>query len=537
MNAPTSKKGTFVIPLIVGILVAGALVYYFLPKFQQESSEIPPNITISSSKFQGLLVSGEDVCKISGTYAFSDNQVSTYIKPGPDNDTNWHTLEKGGHIYHFGTDLTMQEVINRIIPTAGNKIMIAYYPANTENAEKKFVVYPAMAGQTPVVELKDSIIPANHGFVIFSCQDTKIWGVKTEKMGADKLTEVLNSKDAGWILIPAVFEGSGSAFENGFIKIHKDKIKSVWFQQGAGFDFKKIENLDNPQLVGDWKMIWLKIGLVDAPAAITVTQKTGLNKQVLIEWTDSAPQNTYKYLIYRSTTSPVDITSANMGQFVDFTPPGNLVGNPKKTDGTETFVDAMLLADNTKYYYIIKSIDSQDKTIVTSEEFSTTTLSAAAVAEIAKDMEEVGKAMDAAAAAAAEMNAAMDAAMKDAAAAAAAISQTITVTKQEGGNKQVTIKWTDSNLENDVYSIYRSKDTSNGQFLDPISVVYLVGVVTNIVTFTDKFKLEDNTKYYYIIKSIDSQSKVIGTSKEFSVTTVPAKAACGSATNPCPWPK
>ncbi len=546
MNASTSKKGTFIIPLIIGILIAGALVYYFWPKFQQESSETPPSITVSSSKFQGL-ISGE--CKIPG-YAFTDNQVSGYIKPGADNDAKWHALDKGVHIYHSAESLTIQEVINSIIPTANNKIIIAYYPADKENAEKKFAVYPSIEGQTQVDNPAAYLLPANQGFVIISCDDTKIWKVKIEKMSADAVTTTLNNKDAGWILIPAYFDDG--VFASAFLTIHKAKIKSAWVQQGAGFDFKKVENLAQAQLIGDWKMIWLKIGPADVPAApaannpaaipqtIGITAKTGGNKQVIIEWKNVSAdqQDISQYLIFRSKQPNVAVTCPDNCQYVNFNPLGNLVGSITFfADQSKEFTDNLLLEDNTKYYYIIKSrnLDKNDM-VGTSAEFSVKTLPAAAVAEINNDMNAIVDAVDAAAA---EMKENMDKAMEDVAAAfsgwgnMAGGLQTITVTLKKWNNSQVEIEWTDSaqGIAIDGYMIFRSINPNMDiKFPESYKMVNAnppgnrVGNVAANANkiFIDNILLINNTTYYYVIKSVKiviEEIKVLGTSPEFSVTT------------------
>ena len=148
-------------------------------------------------------------------------------------------------------------------------------------------------------------------------------------------------------------------------------------------------------------------------------------------------QDISQYLIFRSKQPNVAVTCSDNSQYVNFNPLGNLVGSITFfADQSKEFTDNLLLEDNTKYYYIIKSrnLDKNDM-VGTSAEFSVKTLPAAAVAEINNDMKAIVDAVDAAAA---EMKENMDKAMEDVAAAfsgwgnMAGGLQTITVTLKNG---------------------------------------------------------------------------------------------------------
>lgn len=260
-----NKKELFITLGIIAALVVGTLGYYFWPK-SAKTDEIPPSITIASQRFQGL-ISGDVVCQIPGLYEFTDSAVSSYKMPGPDGDLNWNNLEQGIHMYHSIQPINVKEVIDAIKPVAGNKIMIAYYPSDDGNISKKFAIYPELPDQTKITDPASYLIPGDQGFAIFSCKDTKIWQVKTEKMSNNSISGLLNSKTKGWILLAATDQPLATS-----LAAYKNKIKSIWLQKDAGFEFQKAASLESATLVGDYKMVWLKVGPEEAAPAKPANQ-------------------------------------------------------------------------------------------------------------------------------------------------------------------------------------------------------------------------------------------------------------------------
>lgn len=254
----TSRK-SIIISAIVLILVIGALGFqYFLSSNDSTSSKTPPKITINYPKYKGS-ISGDVVCQIPGTYAF------TADAPAIDKTGAAADIQTGIHIYHSDSDITVQKIIDKIDSVKGNKILIAYYPSSNNDAGK-FSVYKSLAGQNSL-ELS-TIIPANEGFTIFSCKATKIYGIKTETEFGSALPVVLATKqDNGWVLMAAPQPDQGKHFKDKMkdAKSKNQKVKSTWAQQGVDFNFgDKEETPETATLKTTYKMVWVEFGAITA---------------------------------------------------------------------------------------------------------------------------------------------------------------------------------------------------------------------------------------------------------------------------------
>ncbi|MCX6734849.1 MAG: fibronectin type III domain-containing protein [Candidatus Peregrinibacteria bacterium] len=251
----TSKK-SFIISAVVLILVAGVLVFQYFFNSNNSSAPTPPKITINYPKYKGS-ISGDVVCQIPGTYTFTEDKVST-------ESGDIATLQAGIHIYHSDTDITAQKIIDKIDSVSGNKILIAYYPS-LNNTEQKFSIYKSLTGQN-TLDLSTTI-PANEGFTIFSCKETKIHGIKTEtEFGSALPTVVATKPDNGWVLMAAPQPDTGKEFKDKMkdAKGKNNKVKSAWAQEGTDFDFgDKEETPESATLKSSYKMVWVEFG---APA-------------------------------------------------------------------------------------------------------------------------------------------------------------------------------------------------------------------------------------------------------------------------------
>lgn len=256
-NQPANKKNLLFALLLAAILIAGALFYFFWNKSAPQTPETPPSISISTGNLKGQLAE-DPVCQIPGMHQFTDSQAVSYnpVSYGFEavGGSNWHILEPGIHIYHSDENLTVQQIINRIVPAANNKILLAYYPSGDENTGKKFAVYPGLEGQTAVNN--EYLIPANQGFIIFSCKEAKIWKVNNEKTPATQLSPLLSGKTIGWVLIPTI---NGADLKTS-LAAHQSKITSIWMQKGSGFVFPESRTLDNVSPDSTYRMMWLKFG-------------------------------------------------------------------------------------------------------------------------------------------------------------------------------------------------------------------------------------------------------------------------------------
>lgn len=328
-----NKKELFITLGVVGALVIGTLGYYLWPKSgqQDQGGETPPSITITSSKFKGML-KGDDICPIDSMYKFSESEISSYVLPpgaSGKEDPNWNILKQGIGIYHSNSDITAKMIIDSIIPTEGNKILLMYYPSSDENTEKKFSVYPSLIGNNSISTPSEFTIPAHEGFLIFSCKDTKIWGIKDEKKLGSGISPKMANKKSGWVLLSA--EENKSLADT--LKPFKNKVKSVWVQnapfEDSGFviswsaDPTYIDNLkinhpswdysqvvtkfEDIKTVGDYKMVWLKVGpeqdkITNDPITNLKVNLATDNKSVTLSWTapDTTTSVNYTIALYNA---------------------------------------------------------------------------------------------------------------------------------------------------------------------------------------------------------------------------------------------
>lgn len=243
--------------IIAGVLTAivlmiGALAYHFWPA---KDSANPPSLSISYGKFSGM-ISGDLVCKIPGLYAFTDSYVESYDEPDF-SESEKRDLKSGIHLYHADVDLTMKQVLDYIEPSYANKVLIAHFnpnrenPNNNENIDSGFSVYPELEGQTKISDPASYTIPKNQGFLIMSCENTKVWKIKDENTpGINDYDYLKNALGNTWVLFAVPDQ---QAFQS-VLSQYDAKIKSVWVQKGVGFDFEPKSTLNS-----GYYMAWLRL--------------------------------------------------------------------------------------------------------------------------------------------------------------------------------------------------------------------------------------------------------------------------------------
>ena len=248
------QKNSVITFAIIAVMIAGASGYYFLLNSNSNENNQPPVFRIAQQTFKGEM-NGDAVCQIQGIKAFTDNEVSSYAKPSDAQDSDKGTLSSGIHIYHYDQDIKVSDAIKSIKPASSNKVMLAYYPS-TGNTTQKFSIYPQAAAEKighNTLNLTDTI-PANEGFVIFSCKDTDLYKIGDEKkVGIQKLPasfDAVNNSDR-WILFSAWTGIKASDFS-------KYNVKSIWVQKDKGFSFEQA-SLQNIQLKDGYQMIWVEL--------------------------------------------------------------------------------------------------------------------------------------------------------------------------------------------------------------------------------------------------------------------------------------
>lgn len=252
-----SKKISVIAFAIIALLVVGTLGYYFWAQSGSNSSN-PPFLHVPKQTFKGQLISGDVICQIPGLYSFSSSEVANYTKPAETTDADAKTLAEGIHIYHANQDLTVSAILKSIKPTEGNKIMIAYYPSNG-NGDTNFAVYPAdLLGEKKIITPDNFKIPANEGFVIFSCQNTTVYKILDEKTNGTWLPTNFGKADNGthWVLFSGWKDGVNTSTIKAALTPYN--IKSVWVQNNDGFSFQQ-SDVNNIAVNGNYRMIWAEI--------------------------------------------------------------------------------------------------------------------------------------------------------------------------------------------------------------------------------------------------------------------------------------
>ncbi|MEK7673408.1 MAG: fibronectin type III domain-containing protein [Patescibacteria group bacterium] len=317
-----------ILALLSIAIVVGAVSYFWPADNFVVDPENPPSIqfTTTGSRLQGNI--GDQVCKIPGLHNLEEND--DFDDDGDEND-----LFAGVHIYHSSKDLSIDDILDSIEPKDDNKVMIAYY--DPENSEKKFSVYPKLSGQTEVT--KSYEIPANEGFVIFSCKDTSIFGIKNAEQPSTVIPDSLDDVDDGWILLA----GPSSKSLTAMLEPYKNKVRSVWIQTDDGFKFDNEDgskvysylnyNLTGSNNFGDLKsdhyMAWVRIDdEIVLPTANNISKFNSPGKPVIKDKTSST--------VKISWTAPSNKTSNQEVSYEVIANPGTSCTQDKSANSVST---------------------------------------------------------------------------------------------------------------------------------------------------------------------------------------------------------
>lgn len=250
-QAPSKTKKIFA-ALAVVALIATSFFYINKPTPTTPTQDAPPqfNLEFEGTKLGGILDDNIS-CRIPG-YEFTQDRVSAFQAPALP-DTQKHPLPAGVHLFHSDSEISVQDILRKIVPIAGNKVMlVTYNPLN--NPDKKFSLYPPI--QSPAVnsinDPQNYKIAANNGIAIISCQPTHIWQVKPETVAGSGLPGNIASTQHNWILASASSGLDLDAYE----------ITSVWPQSKAGFNKDSFANPVDPNsalALRDYFMVWLKV--------------------------------------------------------------------------------------------------------------------------------------------------------------------------------------------------------------------------------------------------------------------------------------
>lgn len=266
-----NRKILQTIGLVIILVFAAASIYILMNK-SAESDNAPPVLTIGANKFLGQL-DAEIGCRIPGSYAFTEENIRNYVNPASVSASDKNDLLKGAHFYHAEDDMTVKEILDSIIPTSGNKILLAYYSPGLGGLEKGFYLYPSIAGNLGITNPNSFEIPGNNGFVIISCKDSYIWKVKNENQYAEDLSPILTAIENGWISVPAIeaFDPQTDIYQSAY------RVKSLWKQTGEGFNFRKVENIASFALDDDFYMLWIKF----SDAMVRIGDVAGVFEEIL----------------------------------------------------------------------------------------------------------------------------------------------------------------------------------------------------------------------------------------------------------------
>lgn len=253
----TPSKSKKILAALLTVALAATGIFYATKNSSTTTQDTPPqfNLEFEGTKLGGYI--GNDVaCRIPG-YEFTNDRVNSFQAPAlPSNQK--YPLQAGVHLYHSDTEISVRDILSKIVPTAGNKIMIlAYNPIN--NADKKFSIYPPL-NDNRIIAINDPSnyrIAANTGFGIISCQATEIWQIKPETVAGTGLPGNIADIRDNWVLASASPGLNLSAYE----------ITSVWPQSGAGFTFANSVDPNSALALRDYYMVWLKVRGPKDPAA------------------------------------------------------------------------------------------------------------------------------------------------------------------------------------------------------------------------------------------------------------------------------
>lgn len=255
----SNLKGATKIALAVSAMIlvlAGATFYYYF----SNGDDQPPQLTTGGDLFKGSVANSNLYFEFKtpgGAYDFPPSELKN--------------LKSGFNYVYALQDLKVSEIINYIKPTVGNKILVIYY----NPAEKAFELYKKgpYVGTEEISDPDDYTIPAFHGFMILSRDNTKIHN--TIKGVDDKFFEIVMAQGGmgqllgnleeyinaleGWILLPVDIVGSLDEFLEGV----KDRVLLVSVLKDDESGFKAATKDVAGEGIPKKGMAWVKFGTLN----------------------------------------------------------------------------------------------------------------------------------------------------------------------------------------------------------------------------------------------------------------------------------
>lgn len=262
-----SKKTSAIILALVALIAATTI--YFVLQSRSKADDMPPQLSINLPKLQGS-TAGVGICRVPGMLALELD--GEFTPPAGATADDLYEMPAGTHMYHNTKTMSVQDIIDSMVPVAGQKFLFAMYSPEASDGDGNWYLYPDITTDYLAVDDPETfVVTPYRGYVLFTCKETQIYNVKNETMVADGLTDYLDDVDSGWVLVPDFYnyfdkkELAGtrpSPRETGFWNRIQNFTSAVWLQGGEGFTFPNPMR-DKTVSPGDrdYHMIWVKMGV------------------------------------------------------------------------------------------------------------------------------------------------------------------------------------------------------------------------------------------------------------------------------------
>jgi len=243
-----------IISTVVVLLIVGASVaWYFNSNNNVDNESSPPELALNS------LLKGQVMNDSYITFTATD--VSNWTDPAGD----YITIKSGFNYVYSTSEKSIQDIKNSLKPVAGNlMLIIVHSPSSSFLGQAGYNIYKK--GHYSNIDNPSAFkIPAYYGFIIYSSQETKSWGMRNHNtpLSNNEGIELRNALKtvSGWVLIPTP---SASNLDQFFLPLQKNilffsKLKSKNTFNGADFD-NGTTGSNNFGLNSNSHFMWIKLG-------------------------------------------------------------------------------------------------------------------------------------------------------------------------------------------------------------------------------------------------------------------------------------
>jgi hypothetical protein len=158
--------------------------------------------------------------------------------------------------FYSENDISVEEIVESIVPQRSNKFVIAYYDPEVRN----WYTYPRGPFKETLElkksEIDDFIIPAGHAFVIGAERNFETVNLKHGTEQPRSTLFEIDDLERGWTLLSVK---NNTDFQN-LIEKCENRVRSIWVQK-ANNDFEKTEK-SYPRLSTGYHLVWFNIGSV-----------------------------------------------------------------------------------------------------------------------------------------------------------------------------------------------------------------------------------------------------------------------------------